>query len=206
VKENFNFNELLEYFPFLSKDKIDIYNEMFPLYEYWNQRINVVSQKDIEYLFVRHILHSLAIAKIYIFNTNEKIIDVGTGGGFPGIPLSIMFPESEFTLIDSIGKKVKVVEEIVKALHLKNVIVQKSRSNEIKGRFDCITGRAVTAFPEFYEQVKHLIPRSGKIFYLKGGEFENEISRFKSLKVFRISDYFKNEFFETKKLIYFTKN
>jgi 16S rRNA (guanine527-N7)-methyltransferase len=206
VKENFNASDLFEYFPSLTENQISIFNQLIPLYRFWNQKINLISQNDIENLFIRHILHSLAIAKIVGFRIGEKIIDVGTGGGFPGIPLAIMFPDSDFTLIDSIGKKIKVVEEIVNSLNLHNVSPLKARSNEIKGRYEFVTGRAVTAFPKFYEDVKHLIPINGKIIYLKGGNFDEEISGYKSLKVYQISDFFKNEFFETKKIIYFTKN
>jgi 16S rRNA (guanine527-N7)-methyltransferase len=205
VKENFKVSDLLEYFPQLSDNQVRLYNELISIYQSWNEKVNLISQNDIDKLYVRHILHSLSIAKIVKFQNGENIIDVGTGGGFPGIPLAVMFPDCNFTLIDSVGKKIKVIEEIIKSVGLKNVKPLKARSNELKGVFGFVTGRAVTSFPKFYEDVKHLIPRGGRIIYLKGGDFDQEISKFKHTNVYEISQFFNDEFFETKKIIYFLK-
>ncbi len=197
--------QLKKYFPLITEKQMTVFSELFQLYKYWNSRINVISQKDIDNLFVRHILHSLSIAKIVQFKASETVVDVGTGGGFPGIPLAIMFPETRFTLIDSVGKKIKVVNEIIKETELNNVTALQKRSNEYKEKFNFVTGRAVTAFPSFFEKVNHLIKsknnRNG-ILYLKGGDFDDELKGFKKNQVFHISDYFDEDFFETKKLIY----
>ncbi len=206
MTENFNIRRLKSFFPLLTDYQINIYSEMIPLYQHWNEKINIISKKDISQLFTHHILHSLSIANIIKFKPWNTILDVGTGGGFPGIPLAVMFPECKFTLIDSVGKKITVVEEIANTLNLKNVKAFKARSNEIKGQYDYITGRAVSSFPKFYNEVKHLTPRNGKLIYLKGGDFEDEIKGFKNIRIHQISKYFEDEFFETKKIIHFIKN
>lgn len=179
------------------------------LYHQWNEKINVISRKDIDELYVRHVLHSLSIAKIIRFQPGTTILDVGTGGGFPGIPLAILFPECQFTLIDSIGKKIRVVQEVAGHLKLLNVNATKSRVQEIKVEYDFIISRAVTAFPEFVAMVrKNISPHSKNslpngIIYLKGGNFESEITPFKaSAEVFDLSGIFSEPFFETKKVIY----
>ncbi len=193
------------YFPEITSIQESQFSKLPELYEHWNDKINVISRKDIENLTQRHILHSLAIAKIKSFSKNKLVLDVGTGGGFPGIPLAILFPEVRFTLIDSIAKKVKVTQEIADALELKNVRTKQIKSTQLKGAYDYITGRAVTAFPAFYNSVKHLF-NEGKgekaVIYLKGGDFNEEIKSFKSIKVYEINDFFKDEFFETKKIVY----
>ncbi len=205
--ESFNDEKLKQYFPSVSEVQLNKFSELFPLFSLWNKRINLISQKDISNLFIRHILHSLAIAKIIKFPSRSKIVDVGSGGGFPGIPLAVLFPESQFTLIDSIGKKVNVIKEIAQSVNLNNVNVLQKRSNEFKETFDFVTGRAVTAFPKFYNSVIHLINKKSKlknkgILYLKGGNFEDEIKQFRNVKVYNIHDFFEDEFFETKKVIY----
>ena len=205
--ESFNDEKLKQYFPSISEVQLNKFSELFPLYSLWNKRINLISQKDISNLFIRHILHSLAIAKVIKFPKGSKIVDVGSGGGFPGIPLAVLFPESQFTLIDSIGKKVKVIKEISQSVKLTNVNALQKRSNEFKETFDFVTGRAVTAFPKFYDSVIHLINKNRKlknrgILYLKGGNFEDEIKQFRNVKVYNIHDFFEDEFFETKKVIY----
>ncbi len=200
--------QLKAYFPTISDNQIQLFKEIFELYIFWNKQINVISQKDIENLFVRHILHSLSIAKIVELKHTETIVDVGTGGGFPGIPLAIMFPDTQFTLIDSIGKKIKVVNEIIHTANLKNVIALQKRSNEYKEQFNFVTGRAVTAFPAFYNSVKHLVKKKNNrngIIYLKGGDFQKELKSFRKAKVYSVKDFFSDEFFETKKVIYFPK-
>ncbi len=193
------------YFPEITSIQESQFSMLPELYKYWNEKINVISRKDIENLSVRHILHSLAIAKVKSFPKNKLVLDVGTGGGFPGIPLAIMFPEVRFTLIDSIAKKVKVTQEIADALELRNVRTKQIKSTQMKGSFDYITGRAVTAFPAFYNSIKHLF-REGKgekaVIYLKGGDFNEEIKSFKTIKVFEINNFFEDVFFETKKIIY----
>ncbi len=197
--------QLKKYFPQLSEKQIDLFSELFQLYEYRNKQINLISQKDIENLFVRHILHSLSPAKFIQFKPSETVVDVGTGGGFPGIPLAVMFPETKFTLIDSIGKKIKAVNEIADAAGLKNVTAIQKRSNEFKGHFNFVTGRAVTAFPVFYNSVKHLVKNKNNrngILYLKGGDFEKELKNFNKYRIFQLKNVFTEEFFETKKLIY----
>ncbi|MCF6365075.1 MAG: 16S rRNA (guanine(527)-N(7))-methyltransferase RsmG [Bacteroidales bacterium] len=197
------------YFPEISSLQNSQFLKLSELYEYWNNKINVISRKDIENLTIRHILHSLAIAKVKSFKKNIHVLDVGTGGGFPGIPLAIMFPETKFTLIDSIAKKVKVTQEIADALGLRNIKTKQIKSTQLKASFDYITGRAVTAFPAFYSSVKHLF-KKGKsekaIIYLKGGNFNDEIKVFNKIQVFEISDFFNNQFFETKKVIYLPIN
>jgi 16S rRNA (guanine527-N7)-methyltransferase len=200
---------VFKYFPELSDNQADLINKLGPLYISWNQRINLISRKDIESLYGRHILHSMAIARFIQFKAGSKVLDVGTGGGFPGIPLAICFPDVEFTLLDSIGKKVKVVEDIRQELNLKNVKTLCERVENLTEKYDFITARAVTKITPFYTWTKSKILSSftnempNGILYLKGGDLTEELSTLKvPYKLIELKDYFKESFFETKKLIY----
>ncbi len=198
---------ILKYFPELSKEKIAQFSALKNMYLYWNERINLISRKDISYLSERHILHSLFIAKIFDLKKNSKILDVGTGGGLPGIPLAIYFSDVHFHLVDSIGKKIKVVKEIIKELSLKNVTVEQIRVENVKHKYDFIVSRAVSNFPDFVSltknKIKHQKNEKRGILYLKGGDFNDEIKAFeKAVNIFNISDHFEEEYFETKKLIF----
>lgn len=200
---------LKKYFPDLTTLQISRFEALGGLYHDWNEKINVISRKDIDELYVRHVLHSLAIAKIIRFRPGTTLLDVGTGGGFPGIPLAILFPECQFTLIDAIGKKITVVQAVADQLQLTNVVARKNRVQEIKSRYDFVLSRAVTAFPEFYSMVRKNVAQASNnalpngIIYLKGGDFESEISAFQgSVEVFELSKIFADPFFETKKVIY----
>lgn len=180
------------------------------LYRTWNERINVISRKDIDLLYERHVLHSLGIAKVMTFKPGTKILDVGTGGGFPGIPLAILFPECEFTLVDSIGKKIQVVKEVASALGLKNVKAFHMRAEEIKEQFDFVVSRAVTEFPVFYKWVKskfrtqQMNELPNGILYLKGGDLREEFGPyFEKAKFYPLKEWFKEEFFETKMVVYY---
>src|ERR1700744_2921820 len=201
--------KLFHYFPDLTEQQKQQFEQLPELYNHWNSQINVISRKDIDELFERHVLHSLGIAKVMPFLPGEKVLDVGTGGGFPGIPLAILFPETNFYLVDSIGKKIKVVQEVAKTLGLKNVRASHNRAEEINERFDFVVSRAVTRLGEFYPwvrakftQSKNNILPSG-ILYLKGGDLADEIKE-SGLKVqqYHLKDYFTEEFFETKQVIY----
>lgn len=197
-----------KYFPEITKIQIDRYNALEDIYKDWNTKINVISRKDIDELYVRHILHSLGIAKVQPFKLGAKVLDVGTGGGFPGIPLAILFPETNFHLIDAIGKKVKVVQEVVNTLDLKNVTTEHIRAEKVKGKFDFIVSRAVTNMPDFVKWVRNKIAKEQKhelkngILYLKGGDLKDELSVYTTTKIYNIPDYFEEAFFETKKVVY----
>ena len=200
-----------KYFTDLTDQQLDHFEKLGSLYEEWNSKINVISRKDIDQLYERHILHSLSIAKIIQFKPGTTVLDVGTGGGFPGIPLSIFFPETSFLLVDSIAKKIKVVNEVALALNLPNVKAEHLRVENVKQKFDFVVSRAVTAFPLFVTMVKTKISMQSKnelsngILYLKGGDFEDEINPFKEqIKVYDLHNYFEEEFFETKRLIHLT--
>ncbi len=202
-------HQILKYFPNLTERQIEQFSRLKDLYSFWNNQINVISRKDIDFIYTHHVLHSLSIAKIIKFNKGTSILDVGTGGGFPGIPLAIIFPESNFFLIDSIGKKIKVVKEITKELGLNNVNSEQIRVENIKKKYDFIVSRAVTNFPKFVALVRKNIhgydknPLPNGILYLKGGDFSDEIKSIKkSIYVYNINDFFEEEFFETKKIIY----
>ena len=204
---------ILKYFPNLTPDQISCFEKMDSIYRDWNEKINLISRKDIDSLYEKHILHSLAIAKIISFRPGTKILDVGTGGGFPGIPLAVLFPTSEFVLIDSIGKKIKVVQAVAEALDLKNVIAIHTRVEDVKEEFDFVISRAVTAFPAFVGLVKKNVSRKpinslpNGIIYLKGGDFQEEIKDFKrNVEVSEISEFFTEPFFETKKVVYLPVN
>lgn len=186
---------------------------MDSLYRDWNEKINLISRKDIDSLYEKHILHSLSIAKIIDFRTGTKILDVGTGGGFPGIPLAILFPTSQFVLIDSIGKKIKVVNAVVEDLELKNVTAINCRVEDVTEKFDFVISRAVTSFPLFVEMVKkNVSPKAQNalpngIIYLKGGDIEDEIKKYKrNVEVTEIANFFNESFFETKKVVYLPVN
>lgn len=198
-----------KYFPKLTEDQIQKFEQLKPLYEEWNNQINVISRKDMDNFYERHVLHSLAIANVIRFQPNTSILDVGTGGGFPGIPLAILFPDSQFHLVDSIGKKIKVVEEVVKALGLTNVRYTHTRAENGKEKYDFVVSRAVTRMPLFITWVRNKIKKEHKnglpngILYLKGGDLKEEMSTVQSFyEYFNISDSFKGEFFKTKKVVY----
>ncbi|MEH6620472.1 16S rRNA (guanine(527)-N(7))-methyltransferase RsmG [Maribacter arcticus] len=199
---------IFEYFPNLSENQKEQFEKLEELYKDWNQKINVVSRKDIDELYLRHVLHSLGIAKFISFNDGSKILDVGTGGGFPGIPLAILFPEVHFTLVDSIGKKIKVVDEVIEGLQLSNVKTINARVEEIPGQFDFIVSRAVAAMPTFVHWVKGKIKKESVhsirngILYLKGGDLLDELKDYKTAEVYQLTDFFKEDFFETKKMVY----
>lgn len=201
--------DLLRYFPQLSESQQHKYNKLKALYEDWNSRINVISRKDMENFHIHHLLHSLSVACVISFREGTRILDVGTGGGFPGIPLAIMFPEAEFVLLDSIRKKIKVIEAVREELDLKNVEVAVKRVEDEKEKYDFIISRAVTAFPGFVNLVSKNIEKKGfnelhnGILYLKGGELEEELNDFRNrVKVWDIKDFFSEPFFETKKIVY----
>jgi len=201
--------ELIQkYFPNLTEVQIAQFAALQELYKDWNLKINVVSRKDIEELYLRHVLHSLGIAKVQEFKPDARILDVGTGGGFPGIPLAILFPETHFHLVDSIGKKIKVVDEVVEGLKLKNVMTTNARVEEIKGNYDFIVSRAVAAMPTFVHWVKGKIAKTSRhelkngILYLKGGDLNEELQDYKSAKIYNLSEYFSEGFYETKKLVH----
>lgn len=205
--------KILTYFPNLTPEQLVRFEKMAPLYREWNEKINVISRKDIDSLYEKHILHALAIAKIITFRPGTRILDVGTGGGFPGIPLAILFPSTQFTLIDSIGKKIKVVQAVAEELDLKNVNAIHTRVQEVKEEFDFVISRAVTAFPDFVGLVRKNIARKPQnsrpngIIYLKGGDFQDEISKFRNdIEVTEISNFFSEPYFETKKVIYLPIN
>jgi len=200
---------ILKYFPSLTAQQLQQFNSLPGLYNFWNNQINVISRKDIDLLYERHVLHSLGIAKIISFLPGEKVLDVGTGGGFPGIPLAILFPETQFYLVDSIGKKIKVVQEVAKALNLKNVKASHHRAEELNEKFDFVVSRAVTRLKEFYPWVRGKFNKQSKntlpngILYLKGGDLAEEITESGLVvKQFHLKDYFEEEFFETKQVIY----
>jgi len=197
-----------KYFPNLTEGQIAQFAALQELYKDWNLKINVVSRKDIEELYLRHVLHSMGIAKIQEFKPDARILDVGTGGGFPGIPLAILFPETQFHLVDSIGKKIKVVNEVVEGLKLKNVMTTNARVEEIKGNYDFIVSRAVASMPTFVHWVKGKIAKTNRhelkngILYLKGGDLIEELQDYKSAKIYNLSEYFSEGFYETKKLVH----
>ena len=201
-------NEILQYFPDLTEIQIAQFQKLEELYQDWNAKINVISRKDIDELYTKHVLHSLAIAKIQKFEVGTYILDVGTGGGFPGIPLAILFPETRFYLIDIILKKINVVNAVVEGLGLKNVKAEQMRAENIKGDFDFIVSRAVTNMPDFVSWIKDKIKKTNKhelqngILYLKGGDLTEELDSFPKATQYNIADFFDNEFFETKKVVH----
>ena len=201
---------LLSYFPHLTEIQIKQFQDLQKLYEDWNSKINVISRKDIDELYTRHVLHSLGIVKVLEFKPGSRIMDVGTGGGFPGIPLAIMHPEVDFYLIDVIAKKIKVVNEVATALGLKNVKAEQKRAELVKDNFDFIVSRAVTNMPDFVEWVSDRVKKESKhelkngILYLKGGDLTEELASFPNATQYDLSDFFKEDFFETKKVVHLT--
>ena len=201
---------ILKYFPDLSLNQKSNFEKLFELYTFWNNQINVISRKDIDLVYERHVLHSLGIAKVISFRPGTKLLDVGTGGGFPGIPLAILFPETDFFLVDSIGKKIKVVNEISNALNLKNVRAKHCRAEDINEKFHFVVSRAVTEFPVFYSWIKNkfliqnLNDLKNGILYLKGGDLKEEFGiYYDHAQFYELKNYFKEEFFETKKVVYY---
>ena len=202
-------NIISKYFPKLNEKQVALFEQLQPLYAEWNAQINVISRKDFSEFYERHVLHSLAIAKLISFTPGTKILDVGTGGGFPGIPLAILFPGVQFHLVDSIGKKIKVVNSVIHSLGLQNSTAQQIRAEELTEIYDFVISRAVTRLPEFVPWVKNNIARKqinalpNGIIYLKGGDLQEEIKPFKKRVFIKdLSDYFEEEFFETKKLVH----
>lgn len=206
------FNLLSKYFPELSQKQLNRYEQLWDFYHDWNAKINVISRKDIDELYLRHVLHSLAIAKIFKFKNGTKILDVGTGGGFPGIPLSIYFENAQFTLVDSIGKKVMVVNEAIKALNLDNAEGIQARAEELKSQYDIVVSRAVTNLPSFVPWVSGKINKGNTsgvgngIIYLKGGDLQDELNQISwRNSIHEISKLFEEHFFETKKVVHLLK-
>jgi 16S rRNA (guanine527-N7)-methyltransferase len=200
--------EIIKQFPNLTENQILQFQKLEALYQDWNAKINLISRKDIDELYTKHVLHSLAIAKIQPFEPGSYILDVGTGGGFPGIPLAILFPETRFYLIDVILKKINVVKAVAEALALNNVKAEQMRAENVKGDYDFIISRAVTNMPDFVSWIKYKIKKQNKhqlqngILYLKGGDLTEELKDFPKATEYNISEFFKDEFFETKKVVH----
>ena len=201
-------DEIIKHFPDLTDLQQNQFRKLKELYEDWNAKINVISRKDIDQLYTKHVLHSLAIAKIQKFESGTYVLDIGTGGGFPGIPLAILFPETRFYLIDVILKKINVVKAVAESLELKNVKAEQLRAENVKGDYDFIVSRAVTNMPDFVSWIKDKIKKTNKhelkngILYLKGGDLTEELKDFPKAKEYNISDFFDDEFFETKKVVH----
>ncbi|MDY3338055.1 16S rRNA (guanine(527)-N(7))-methyltransferase RsmG [Riemerella anatipestifer] len=201
---------ILKYFPELTEQQQHQFELLEPLYKEWNEKINVISRKDTDSLYEKHILHSLGIAKVMPFSEGTKVLDIGTGGGFPGIPLAIMFPEVEFTLIDSIGKKIKVVQAVSEALELKNLTAIHGRAEKLKDKYHFVVSRAVTQMPVFLRWLKgkfekeQFNPKHNGVLYLKGGDLAEELAGLKC-EIFNLKNYFEEEFFDTKKVVYLSK-
>lgn len=207
--KNISAMELIKkYFPELTDTQLSQFKRLEGLYKEWNLRINVVSRKDIDELYLRHVLHSMGIAKVISFKAGAKVLDVGTGGGFPGIPLAILFPETQFHLVDSIAKKLKVVDEVVQSLDLQNVKTTHDRVENISDQFDFIVSRAVTAMPTFVKWVKGKVskkqqhPIKNGILYLKGGDLTEELSPYRTTTIYNLSDFYNETFFDTKKVVH----
>ena len=204
-------DRITKYFPDLTAKQVKQLNQLPDIYQDWNSKINLISRKDMEFFEERHLLHSLAIGKFLQFKAGTQILDIGTGGGFPGIPLAILFPQCDFHLVDSIGKKIKVVQDVADQLGLKNVRAEQSRVEQINESYDFIVSRAVTALPKFLGWTKNKIKKKkgfnalpNGILYLKGGEFQEELDEIpKKARVFPISELFEEEFFDTKFIVYF---
>lgn len=200
---------ILKYFPTLTETQKNQFQQLKPVYVEWNSKINVISRKDMDAFYIHHVLHSLGIAKVMKFQPGTKVLDVGTGGGFPGVPLAILFPDVKFHLVDSIGKKITVVNEVVKALDIKNVTTAHSRAENVEGRFEFVVSRAVTRLNEFIPWVNNkfskeqfnLLPNG--ILYLKGGDLNDELKPVRwKYEIFELNEFFKEDFFETKKVVY----
>ncbi|AXG74205.1 16S rRNA (guanine(527)-N(7))-methyltransferase RsmG [Flavobacterium arcticum] len=200
--------EIIRQFPNLTETQLEQFAQLEALYTDWNAKINVISRKDIDALYTKHVLHSLGIAKVMPFKPGATVLDVGTGGGFPGIPLAILYPETDFYLIDVIAKKIKVVQEVAAALGLTNVEAEQKRAENVIGEFDFIVSRAVTNMPDFVKWVRgkvkkeqnHDLPNG--VLYLKGGDLTEELQVFQKVTLYNLSDYFTDEFFETKKVVH----
>ncbi len=197
-----------KYFSDLTDQQVEQFSKLEELYTTWNAQINVISRKDIEELYLRHVLHSLGIAKVQAFKPGSKILDIGTGGGLPGIPLAILFPETQFHLIDSIGKKIKVVQGVADALGLENVKAEHGRAEKVKDQFDFIVSRAVTNMNDFVKWTKNKVKKKSDhelkngILYLKGGDLTEELKNFPNVTLYDLPDYFDEDFFETKKVVH----
>lgn len=199
---------LLKYFDGLTDTQLEQFGKLQELYQDWNIKINVVSRKDIDELYLRHVLHSLGIAKVMQFQPGAKVMDVGTGGGFPGIPVAILFPETNFHLVDSIGKKIKVVDEVAEGLGLQNVKTTHGRVEEVQDTYDFIVSRAVAQMETFHRWVKNKVHKKQRhelkngILYLKGGDLTEELAKFPKATIYDLTDYFEEDFFETKKVVH----
>ncbi len=201
---------VLKYFPNITSEQKDQFAELEILYKDWNEKINVISRKDTDSLYEKHILHSLGIAKVMEFADNTKVLDIGTGGGFPGIPLAILFPNAQFTLVDSIGKKITVVKGVAESLGLKNVMAHHMRAEQLKEKFHFVVSRAVTQMPVFLTWLRgkfekeQFNPKHNGVLYLKGGDLAEELAGLRC-EIFQLKNYFEGEFFDTKKVVYLSK-
>ncbi|AZI55267.1 16S rRNA (guanine(527)-N(7))-methyltransferase RsmG [Epilithonimonas vandammei] len=201
---------ILQYFPNITREQKKQFAELEVLYKDWNEKINVISRKDTDSLYEKHILHSLGIAKVMAFADNTKVLDIGTGGGFPGIPLAILFPNVQFTLVDSIGKKITVVKGVAESLGLKNVTAHHMRAEQLKEKFHFVVSRAVTQMPVFLTWLRgkfekeQFNPKHNGVLYLKGGDLAEELAGLKA-EIFSLKNYFDGEFFDTKKVVYLSK-
>ena len=201
---------VLKYFPNITSEQKDQFAELEILYKDWNEKINVISRKDTDSLYEKHILHSLGIAKVMEFADNTKVLDIGTGGGFPGIPLAILFPNAQFTLVDSIGKKITVVKGVAESLGLKNVTAHHMRAEQLKEKFHFVVSRAVTQMPVFLTWLRgkfekeQFNPKHNGVLYLKGGDLAEELAGLRC-EIFQLKNYFEGEFFDTKKVVYLSK-